>query len=994
MKLYRKKGFAGWIFPGVLFFACPVLAQINVKGRVTSASDNTPLPGVNILVRGTTTGTTTDAQGQYQLAVPAGSSVLVFSFIGYSTQEVALGGRTVLDVSLAEDLTALEEIVVVGYGAQRKSDLSGSVASIRGEDLTRVPAMNPMQALQGKVAGVQVTSESGAPGAGVVVRIRGVGTFNNASPIYVVDGVILDDINFLSAGDIQSMEVLKDASATAIYGNRGANGVIIITTRQGTANRESVEFSASAEVSVQTLQRKIDLLNGTEFATLVNEIRPGSFNNVDRVPNTDWQDLIFRNAPMHNHQFSATGSSKRMQYYVGVGYFRQEGIIPKSNFERLTIKLNNTYHLSKSVRIGNNVTIAPFNQQNTAGNAVFVVYRAQPTIPPFNPDGTYSEVPGVGNVLADIEYTNSFGRGLRAVGSFFTDVTLAKNLTARSSFAFDVNNSRGRSFTPVFFVSPQQQNPVSRLNKNYNFAYTWIWENTLSYRATLKDVHLVDAVAGYTMQNSTSEFVGLEGNNLLRSGEDFWYINRDNINPNNVSNGVMADLNFSMISYLGRVNYTYDNRFLATVTFRRDGSSKFGPENRWGNFPSFAAGWNIINESFMANVQKLSNLKVRGSWGVIGNDKIPYNRRFSLVDNGINGVFGQPDRQVIGQTYGALGNPNLRWETTTQLDVGVEVGLFDEKLTAEVDYFRRVTDDILIDLAVPNYIAANLVTFNAAQVLNRGLEMTVTYRNEWKGLRYSISGNATTIHNEVLKVRGTGGADDAIFATFFGAAITRTTPGLPIGSFFGFQTDGLFQNQQELNNYPRRADAEVGFLRYVDVNNDGLIDNRDRTNIGSPLPTLLYGLNMDLAYRRFDLNINFQGQAGNYIYNAKETVRIDQYNYEQRYADRWRGEGTSTTEPRASLSNYNFLPSDRFVQPGDFFRLRNITLGYTLSAAWMERVKVRSARLYLRGTNVFTLMRFTGYAPEVTSQSPVFNGVDTGSYPITSIYSAGMNVTF
>jgi TonB-linked SusC/RagA family outer membrane protein len=964
-----------------------------VSGKVTAADDGSGIPGVNVLVQGTSKGTATDIEGAYTLTLEPGETTLSFSFVGYKTQVVTIGEQTEVNVVLEVEATILEDVVIIGYGTVRKSDLTGSVSSLRGNDVSKIPAASPVFALQGKIPGVQITSSSGAPGAGAVVRIRGIGTFGNSNPIYVVDGVILDNVDFLSSADIESLEVLKDASATAIYGSRGANGVVMITTKKGSNTEAYPVISVNADYSIQQLNKRIDLLNGKEFATLANEITPGSFNNVDAVPNTNWQDLLFRTAPIQNYQISAAGGSPKIQYYVGVGYFNQQGIIPKSSYERLTIKLNNTYKVSKSVRLGNNLAFTPYKQQNTNGNAVFVVYRAQPTITPRQADGSYSPVPGVGNVLADLEYTNSFGKGVHAIGNFFGEVDFLKGFTFRSSFGFDFSYSKGRSFTPSFFVSPQQQNTTSDLNKSYGDGSTWLWENTLNYNRQIKK-HRIAALVGYTMQETSSENMSVSGQNILRDGEDFWYINAGNIVPTSVNNSVDINQNYSMLSYLFRANYTYDDRYLFTVTYRRDGSSKFVKNNRYANFPSVALGWNVMNETFMKSVTFLSNLKLRASWGVIGNEKIVYDRQYNKVLNGLGAVFGSGGTLVPGSTFGPAGNPDLLWENSYQTDFGVEAAFLNDRLSFETDYYQRNTKDILIDLQVPGYLGngdGNAITYNAAEVLNRGFEFNINWNDQIGDFKYHIGANATTIHNEAIAVKGFGGPGDNVQN---GARTTRTAPGLPLGAFYGYVVDGIFQNQSELDAYPHMSNAGVGDLRFKDVNKDGVLNGDDRTYIGSPIPDMLFGINLEGSYKGFDVSIDFQGQRGNDIYNYKETIRPDLYNFEQHFFDRWTAEGTSNTEPRASAGGYNFQHSSRYVQDGSYFRLRSVTVGYTLPASMIERIHFRTARVYVRGTNIFTLTKYTGYTPEVSGGGVLDNGIDSGGYPIPSVYSAGLNLTF
>lgn len=979
----------------------PVLAQAQtrtINGKVKGADDGLEVPGASVLVQGTTRGVATDVEGNFKIDLQPGENVLVISFVGYKTQNVTVGDRAYVEVLLESDVTSLDEVVVIGYGVVKKSDLTGSVSSIKERELNTVPAINPMQSLQGKIAGVQVANVSGAPGSSTYVRIRGIGTFNDSSPIFVVDGVILQNIDFLNSADIASMEVLKDASATAIYGARGANGVIIVTTKRGSTNNQYPTVNASAEYSIQQLPKKIELLNGKEYAIVRNEINPGTFNNIDAVPNTDWQDEIFRTAPIQNYQVSVSGGSDKFQYYTSIGYFNQGGIIDKSEYERVSLKFNNTLHLSKSVRMGSNLSFTPYTQQNTSGNAVFVVYRAWPTLTPYQSDGSFSPVPGVGNVLADIENTNSFNTGLRSVNNLYAEVDFLKGFTFKTSFGADIEYSKSKSYTPVFYVNPQQQNATDDLNKGYGDRVDWLWENTLSYLKEF-DVHRINAVVGYTLQESSSESVSLHAENLLRPGEDFWYVNifPNLASPNSATNSVSPNFNYSMISYLARANYTYDNRYMFTATFRRDGSSKFSEVNRYANFPSLALGWNIINEEFMKTNKTFSNLKARASWGVIGNEKINYQRQYSLVQNGINAVFG-PDVIYPGATYGVAGNPNLKWESTSQIDIGVETGFLEDKLTAELDFYQRTTSDILIDLPVPGYYGNGdgaVITFNAGEVLNRGFELNISYKDETKsGLKYDIGLVGTTIHNEVLQISGTGEDDEQLIGLFNGRQVTRSVPGLPIGSFYGYNVIGVFQNTAELNSYPHLSATGVGDLKFEDVNNDGLLNSNDRTDLGSPIPKVMLGLNTNLFYKQFDLTLDIQSQIGNKIFNGKETVRPDPYNFEKRYFNFWDGEGTSNTEPRPSNGGVNYEPSSRYIYDGSFVRLRNISFGYTIPQSLLDKVYVKSARTYMRVTNLVTWSKFTGYTPEIISGNPTVNAIDVATYPIPRIFSLGLNLTF
>ena len=985
-------------------------AQQSVRGTVTSSDDKEPLIGVNISVKGTVRGTTTDLDGNYSIQLRAGETTLVFSYAGYERVELDVTGRQQVDVELQVVSTLLGEAVVIGYGVVRKRDLTGSVGNLSSSDITKVTALNAEQAMVGRVSGVQITTTSGAPGAGAAVRIRGVGTFNNSAPIYVVDGVILDDISFLNPSDIASFDILKDASATAIYGARGANGVVLIQTKTGKRGQGRPIIDVSMESGIQRLEKTIDLLNGRQFAIITNEIRPGSYNNVDAVPNTDWQKEVFQVAPMSRFQVSVAGAGDQSEYYMSLGVFQQGGILDNSSYERITLKLNNTYHMSKAFRVGNNFTIAPYDQR-VAPDVTFSVYRAQPLLRPFYPDGSYGVVYNVGNPLADLANSNNYNSGVRAVGNVFTEANLGAHLTARSSFGMDAALNRSKSFTPAYTIfnpdgtASQQNNEFSDLSKGTNVNSTWLWENTLAYVRTANR-HYLNTVVGFTMQQTRSEGMGMAGQNVLRDTPDFWYIEppyvvdeSNNINMLlNLNNGVDPNQYYNMVSGLFRASYTFDEKYLATVTLRRDGSSKFSEANRWGTFPSFALGWNIGQEEFMNQFEWLSAAKLRGSWGKIGNEKISYYDRFARIQSNLPAIFGNPDAIYPGATYGKSGNTDLKWETTTQTDIGMDLDLFKGKLTAEFDLYNRLTEDILVELSTPGHLGngqGQRVRYNAASVENSGFEFNLKWQERFDRFGYSVGLVGTTLKNEVKAIGGNAGIDSVLIGGFLGngQTVTLSRVGLPIGAFYGYVTDGVFQNQAELDAYPHMAQAGIGDLRFKDVNGDGRINGLDRTYIGSPIPDMILGLNIDMDYRNIDLSIGLQGQFGNEIFNGKNVVRPDPYNFESHVWDRWRGEGTSDDEPRASFGGYNFLPSDRFIHDGSFIRLRSVVLGYTLPKSLTERVNVQNARMYVQATNLLTFTKYTGYTPEIGSYDVLSNGIDNGIYPIPSVITFGFNMT-
>ncbi len=989
-----------------------IYGQQSITGRIID-EQNIALPGVSVIIKNTQRAVVSDMDGNYKITASP-QDTLVFSMVGLISQRIYVGTQSVINITLLASVQVLNEVVVIGYGTVRKSDLTGSVSSVKGNDITKITSLNAEQGLQGKVTGVQVSSISGAPGASASIRIRGVGTFNNSSPIFVVDGVILDDISFLNSADIASMEVLKDASATAIYGARGSNGVILVTTKTGKAGEERATFNYSGESGIQKLVKPIDLLNGKEYAIVKNSIIPGSYNNIDLVPSTDWQKLIFHTATIQNHQISASGSTKYTQYYAGLGYFKQNGIVEKSNYERVTFKLNNTYQLTKSFKLGNNISVTSYKQQN-APNVTYAAYRARPDLLPFYPDGSYAVVYNVGNPIAGLENSNDFNKGVRGVGNLFAEAKILGIFTFKSSIGMDAAYSKVENYTPAYTVylpdetTPSQQQIVhSSLTKQNNDNLTWLWENTLNFNKVL-GVHAIDAIVGFTSQESNSEYLSLTGNNIIRNSSDLWYLNRstyfyDPVNEVNTlgnfnnANGVDPNLNYSMLSFLSRVNYSYDNKYILTGTFRRDGSSKFSQANRYGNFPSFAAGWNVSKEDFMKKIPQISNLKIRGSWGIIGNEKIPYDKQYSKTENLVT-IFGNTPSANSAVSYALSGNPNLKWESTTQTDLGLELGLFKNKLTGEFDYYHRVTSDILVNLSTPDHLGNGpgaKVYFNAASVLNSGYEMKIDWKDNIGDFTYNVALLGTFVHDEVLKIGGSSGIDSVLLggALANGLQVTQSRVGLPIGAFYGYKTDGVFQSQADLNSYLHLTDAVPGDLRFVDVNNDGVINGNDRTYIGSPIPTFIFGFNIGCQYKGFDFSLDIQGQTGNKIYNAKEMVRPDEYNFEKHVVNSWTGAGTSNSEPRASFGGNNYLPSDKFIQDGSFIRLRNLNVGYSLPYSITKKLSIQQLRLYVKGNNLYTITKFTGYTPEIGSSDVLSNGIDYGSYPISAIYSIGINLTF
>lgn len=976
----------------LLLVSSLVFAQKVITGQVVSSDDDEPLPGVTVIVNGTTRGTVTDIDGKYTLETQEGDEALVFSYVGYRKLEVAIGSLNVIDVSMSLDIEQLDEVIVVAYGVVRKSDHTGSISSIKAEDITSVPAASPVQALQGKVSGVRVVSNSGTPGEAPTVRIRGVGTFGDASPIYVVDGLILQDITFLNASDIKSMEVLKDASATALYGSRGANGVILVTTKTGSKGDKAV-VEASFEQGAQSITQYIDMLEAREFAEVINTIQPGTFNNLSLLENTDWQQEVYRDlAPLTTAQISVRGGSEKVGYFVSAGYFDQAGIIPKSGFERFNVRINNHYEPFEGLKLGHNLNFTRFTQDLAPG-VVASTLRAWPTDPARDENGAFFGNRGNGNPLAAIAFNNSIREGFRTVGNFYADIRFLKDFTFRTSYGIDYEFANTSRFTPEFFVTPQQQNPVSQLSKGEERTDNWLWENTLTWDKDLGS-HRLNVLVGYTLQEDNRETLNVGGEDLIRDFITFLPGNLENITS--VSNRAAIE---SRTSYLFRTNYVAFEKYLLTLSFRRDGSSRFSANNRWGNFPSVAVGWNISEEGFFGGLNSLiPYLKMKASYGVVGNDKIPVMSRFTLIDLDAGAVFGIDETLNGGATFNTSGNPNLIWEEAKQFNIGVEAELLNGRLLMEIDYYDRTTEGVLVPLQLPGHFGnGSFATtfFNAADVRNNGIDLNLGWRDQVASVNYAFGANISTVNNEVLQVtEGTGNTQFLSLGNLGnGQNVKRVEKGFPIGYFYGYKVIGIFQNEAQLDQHPRISTQGVGDFIYQDVNGDGQITPDDRTNIGSPFADLIYGFNMDFGYKGIEVSLDWQGELGKEIYNGKNAVRSGQFNYESSVINAWNGEGSSNSEPRITASGVNYSQSDWFIQDGSYLRLRTATISYNIPNNLLEKVKMTQARVYLRGTNVLTFTKYSGYTPEIGGDVGS-SGIDTGLYPVTAIYSVGMNLTF
>ncbi len=1003
---------AVFVLLGITFEA---QAQNRISGRVIDINNGEAIIGANIIEKGTTNGAVTDLNGYYELVVSP-ESRLIFSFVGYTAIEETVGNRMVIDIALKEDIETLEELVVVGYGIQRKSDLTGSIASVKANELTKTATPNINQALQGKVAGVQVTAQSGSPGAGMNINIRGLGTVNGGGPLFVIDGLpVTGDASFLNPNDIESLEVLKDASATAIYGSRGANGVVLITTKSGKKGKSTVNYNTY--VGVQSVWNTLELTSASEWALLKNEARradgsvvlPGLEDPAALGEGTDWQNEVFRSAMMMNHQLSFSGANERSSYYISGDYIGQDGVMDGTDFRRLSLRTNATHQVKDWLKIGLNMNVANSKRNMVLENDEFDgnaplngAITLDPATPVYREDGSFgsSTFSNIRNPRATIFYNNNTVSANDLVGNIFGEITLAKGLVARSSAGLTYNNGTHEVFNPKFFVANYHQNQSNNLSLNNfeNFSYTWT--NTLNYMFDLNEKHQFNVLVGQEVQ-----FVQNKSMMGFISGIPDKYAKHPTLENGDPTTAKANswERRYGLVSYLSRLNYNFDNRYLLTATMRADGSSRFGSKKPWGYFPSFAFGWNLHNEHFMSLPTQVSMLKVRAGWGQNGNqdtsdEYYPYLTQVSTLPAY---SFGQGDGMMKnpGAAPIGIGNSEIKWETTTTLNIGLDLGLFDDRLNVSGEYFTRETSDMLVQLPIPDHVGIEAAPFvNAGAVRNAGFEFSVQWRAQKEDFSYSLGANVTTIKNEVTSL-GEGG-EPILSGSFRGIGyISRTAIGHPIGAFYGHKMVGIFQTQEEIDEWGAQQNAKPGDVKFAKDENGELIQDY----IGSPHPDLYLNFNASFRYKQFDLSMNFQGTVGNDIYNGIRyyTEGTGFGNYSRNMLNRWTGPGTSNDVPRVTENGaqQNLYISDRFVEDGSYLRLQNLQFGYTLPSNLVNRAGLENVRIYLSGQNLFTLTNYSGLDPEIGSRSTNRSdaldiGIDRGVYPQARIFMVGANISF
>ncbi|WP_299550561.1 TonB-dependent receptor [Seonamhaeicola sp.] len=1002
-----------------------------VSGTVTDES-NMPLPGVTILVKGTSNGTTTDFDGNYSITLSGSQNVLSFSYIGFKTQDVAIESQTTLNVTLQTDLVGLNEVVVVGYGSMRKSDLTGAVSSVTGDDLLRVASNRPVEAIQGRVAGVTINKTSGRPGAGMKVRIRGVGSTNNSDPLYVVDGVpIGNDIEFLAPEDIQSIEILKDASSTAIYGNRGANGVIIVTTKSGKASTKPV-FSFNTYYGIAEIPNKVDLLNASQQGQLILEAAANdgqtlptnlesriNFAIANNASGTDWQNQVFREAHQQNYNLSIRGgfssnddSGRKLLYALSGTLFDEDGTVENTSFKKYIFNTKTEYHFNDKVNAGVQINIF----RSELGNFPEGIYNgpiplsltSSPIDSPTNAEGEFIPMlTAFGNnpaLLVDhLQYgdntTNSYL--LRS----WLEFDIADGLSFKTNYQISNGAIHNKNYSPAYYLNENFNRPESQLFEQRGDFYSWTWINLLNYNKTFNDLHKVNATLGHESQyNKSSGFSGTGIN--VPEEKDLQYLNlaktfNERINAYQGQGGTE--------SYFARAFYSFDNKYMVTGTVRYDGSNKFSGDNKWGLFPSVGASWKADEEEFVQDLNMFSTLKFRAGWGRVGNQASAQagSDVANIGNYSMQYVFN--DVQYQGGTTTNIPTPDLKWEVVETQNFGVDMGFLEGDLSVTADYFIRDTKDMITRVALPGYYPKDRPNANIGTMNNKGFEFAANYGTNIGDVNFSIGANITFIDNEITKLNSDadafidGGYIDKLGFT------TRTESGREIAYFYGYQTDGIFRTQEEVDAYASiQPNAQIGDVRFVDNNGNGTIEADDRAYLGSGQADFSYGINFSLEYKGFDLSGNFFGVQGAEIVNGMSLRLLDVNDYFNAYADRMNRfhpvNNPNGTQPRVTLSdaNNNLRFSDRYVEDGSFLRLKNLQIGYTLPSNLIEKAGIDKLRFYVSGQNLLTFTNYKGYDPEIgdLTQDAANDvrslgiGVDLGNYPQPRLYYFGMNINF
>lgn len=982
-----------------------------VTGTVTDVSGE-PIIGANIRIKGTTTGTITDIDGNFSIKAEP-QSVIEVSYIGYLTQETVINNQKSIRFLLKEDTKTLDEVVVIGYGVQKKADLTGSVANINTEKLNTQSNANIGQALQGKIAGVDIVSQGGAPGSGTRIMVRGIGTLNNASPLYIVDGMYMNSIDHINPNDIASIDVLKDASSAAIYGSRAANGVIIVTTKEGSNTEGKPIIDLSVNLGISTASKFLDMLDAKGWAEVTTIARQAigkpaldMATDLANKPDNDWQDIMFRPALMQNYNLSVKGGGKYSTYYTGLGYFNQDGIVKGTNYQRYNIQSKNDYKRG-IFSAGTNLIISfshdkPLHQE-LRGGMIGTILQSVPTLEKYDDTreggygGTYGDVVNIPHPLAIIDdnIMDRYNENVKIFANLYAQIELFKGLKYKLNLTPDFSFERYKNYLNKYDFG-LATNSITQLTERQRRRRNILVENLLTFDRTFGE-HKISALAGYTYQDSRFRHIQAYGEGLPQGLEEIDAATTNRSNEGNSWRSVLT-------SILGRVFYSYQNKYLFTATIRRDGSSKFGKNNRYGYFPSFSLGWNVAEEKFMENVHWLDQLKLRGGYGVLGNQEIDNYQYSSTITTGIN----YPDGNG-GLLQGAFpknfANPDIKWEETAMTNVGIDFMAFNNRLSLTADYYVKNTKDILLTVPIPiSSGGANDPIRNAGKIRNNGFEFNLGWMDQPNpDISYGINLIGSFNKNKVIAMGSESGSIKG-GSTNQNITTSETKAGYPIGGYWLISTAGYFNSQEEVDAYAKdgkkiQPAAEPGDIKFVDANNDGVINDDDRVFQGSPFPDFTFAQNGNMRYKNFDLSIGLQGVLGNKIYNATRQTLEDVTkgsNFLASCLDYWTPENKNASHPRLTWDDPNRntrAESDRYLENGSYLRLRSVQLGYTFPQTWFKGA-IQHARVYINAENLFTITSYSGYSPDVNADNANYRGFDNFIYPTNRTFMLGLNVTF
>ena len=982
---------------GMLLPMCMFAQQITVQGVVKDQTGETVI-GASVMEKGTTNGTITGIDGDFSLNMSP-NGTLVVSFVGYKTQEVQVKGQKQLQVVLSEDAEMLDEVVVIGYGTMKKSDLTGAVSSIGNKDIKDSPVSNLGQAIQGKISGVQIV-DAGKPGDNVSIKIRGLGSINNCDPLVVIDGVPTDlGLSSLNMADVERLDVLKDASATAIYGSRGANGVVMITTKRGTEGKG--KLAVSANYSFQNATNVPSLLNAAQYAELSNDMMVNSGRNPNPEwanpselgAGTDWMDELLRTGVMQNYTVSYSGGNEKSHYYVSGGFLDQSGIVKSVNYRRFTFQSNSDAQVLKWLKFSNNITFSA-DTKKSGSYKIGDALKALPIYPVKNEDGSWSGPDGnsewygsTRNPIGPTELNKSQTDGYNFLANLTAELTFTKWLKFKSTFGYDAKFWFIDNFTPKYNWKPTPTEETSRY-KSDNKSFTYLWDNYFLFDHTFAEKHRVGLMAGMSAQWNTNDYLNAQKNvfmfdnvHEMDNGEEMYAIGGN-------------ETEWALLSYMARVNYSYEDRYLLTATIRRDGSSRFGKKHRWGTFPSVSVAWRASQEKWFPKNDYINDLKVRAGYGVTGSQASVGNYSYLASYNTSVYPFGISSGNQTALVSSTLANPYIHWEEVAQTNIGFDASLFNSRVMFSFDAYLKETRDMLVKASIPitsGFEDTTTTYTNAGKVRNQGIEMSLHTINLTGELGWETNLTATYNKNKIKDLN----SDVPYYINQINNSyVTMLAKDYPINVFYGYVTDGIFQNQSEVNTHAVQPGAEPGDIRFRDLNNDGVINDSDRTVIGNPNPSWLFSMNNSLSYKGFELSVFLQGIAGNKIYNANNidnTGMAAAYNQTTDVLKRWQGEGTSNSMPRAVFGdpNQNTRVSDRFVENGSYLRLKNITLSYTFPKQWLQKAQIENACLSLSCENVATITGYSGFDPEVG-----INGIDQNRYPISRTFSLGLNFNF